>query len=197
MRSRRRPIVPLGCCLALGACAASAPQGRYEQTGGRGFAVEGRWLGYDDWEVESSGGTTELGEEGLDDVEGFGLEVSTLTVPGVVLGWNERDYLDVESTEFHLGARYPFGATDMRPYLAANARYGLGLEFPGTATTPAYETDGFWGWSAGGGLIAFLTDRVFVDVNVMYEDVFGEIDANGVDVDLQGWAGSLGLGFGF
>ena len=103
----------------------------------------------------------------------------------------------MDSTEFHLGARYAFGKTDMRPYLGANVRYGFGLRFPDSPPTPAYDSEDFWGWSAGGGLIAFLTDRVFVDVNVMYEDVFGEIDANGVDVDLQGWAGSLGLGFGF
>ena len=114
-----------------------------------------------------------------------------------MLGWDEREYEDVDSTEFYAGLRFMLARTDVRPYLAAKVRYGLGLEFPSTALTSDFESDEFWGVGAGGGLMAFATDNLFFDLNLSYEDVFEDIDAEGVDVDLDGWVGTVGVGFAF
>jgi opacity protein-like surface antigen len=195
MIGRVAPLLALLLCAACSATSSSAQ--RYEDGAPRGFAVLGRYAAFEDYEVDASAGGTAIGSDEID-LDGYGAEAIFLgSGPGFMLGWDEREYEDVDSTEFYAGVRFMLAPTDVRPYLAAKVRYGLGLEFPSTALSPDFESDEFWGYGAGGGLMAFATDNLFFDLNLSYEDVFEDIDAEGVDVDLDGWVGTVGVGFAF
>ena len=192
-------------CSATGSAGPAGPagtigpvqDGRYDPGTSAGFGVLARYTAFEDYEVDASSGGSAIGSDEID-LDGYGAEALFLrSSPAFVLGWDEREYEDVDSTEFYAGLRFLLARTDLRPYLSAKLRYGKGLEFPSTALSPAFDSDEFWGWGAGGGLMAFVSDNVFFDLNLAYEDVFDDIDAEGVDVDLDGLVGTVGVGFAF
>jgi len=189
-------ILNLSCCLAVSliSSCASTSQADYPQPNPtKNFSVEGRFMAFDDLEGEAEIGSVDLGEGDID-ATGFGAEVAFLrAMPDIILGWDEREYDDdIDSTEFYAGARFRFGSDTLQPYLEAKVRYGLGLEF-----TDSIESEDFWGWSAGGGLLLWPTAALFIDLNLAWEDTFDDIEIEGVDLGIDGLVGTVGVGFAF
>ena len=196
---RPRNLLAFAALACLSACSATSygSSARDDGRSSRGFGAMGKLVVFDDYEADASAGGTAIGSGDVE-LDGFGAEAVFFgRGPDLLLGWDDREYENVDSTEFYAGLRFPLARTDVRPYLAGKVRYGLGLEFPSTALTTEFDSDEFWGWGAGGGVLAFVSDNLFFDFNLSYEDVFDDIDAEGVDVDLDGWVGTVGVGIAF
>ena len=108
-----------------------------------------------------------------------------------VLGYNDREYGSVvNSTEFFGGVRMWLGGGSKAGYLIAVGRYSKGLETNGP------DSEDYWGYGIGGGALTQMTDNIFLDGRMMYEDLIGDIEIGANDVDLHGLVISLGIVIG-
>ena len=156
-----------------------------------GFSVHGAVLG--DFEADDDGPTgpwDELAPTALG-VQADFFRPRTALLFGVER--REYDGVDARTVQLFGGARYLFLHGRARPYVEGRVSYGLGLELPGGG-----ESDAFLGLGLGLGGILRLTPHVHLDARVAYElapDV--DLDTPAGSVDLDGWIGTLGIGFTF
>jgi hypothetical protein len=174
------------------ACAVSQPAASpYDRAEiGQRFAVAAHGVVYDDIEATPDVAGPPL--ESSVELDGWGLQAAFLGGgPDFLVGFDQREYEDVDATEWWAGLRYALGENKVRPYVLGKIRYGPGLELPGG------DSDDYVGWAAGGGVMVWATDQIYFDANLAFEDVFTEIETPGTDLDLDGWVGMVGLGFAF
>lgn len=140
----------------------------------------GAQLGYGFGNVESSNGNA-IDEDG-DGVVG-GLHAGYLFQNGQFVYGGEVDY-DFADVEFDNDA----GSLDGLGRIKAKAGYDFGgTMLYGTAGAVYGDADidggsfNDWGWTAGAGVDHFITDRVTVGGEVLYND-FGEFDDSNVDL---------------
>ena len=91
--------------------------------------------------------------------------------------------VDDDTPELVVGLRRRiFELWRLHPYLEGNLRYGADVT----------DFDEYFGWALGGGAMVDLTDRLFVNLRVMYEST--PVDAGGTNRDVEALIGTLGVG---
>ena len=177
-----RPLPALVACVLFSAC----------QSMSEGIlAVEARAVVYEDSEIDDFDAATEFGEEDLD-LSGYGLEAAFMTpIVDFIGGIDQREYEDEKATEARLGLRRRIlEFWRLHPYIAADLRYGIDLD------TGTDEVD-YTGWDAGIGALLDLTDHLFLDFRLVYEETGDDIEIGDEETSIGGIVGSVGLGWSF
>lgn len=154
------------------------------------IAIEAQAIVLDDAELDDVQNGSAFDEENLD-VSGYGLQLAIMTPIVDFLGsYGEREYADESTPEFALGLRRRFlEFWRFSPFIEANLRYGSELN-------NGFDEEDYTGWNAGVGLMLDLTDHVFINARIMYEETPIELPS-GDDADATGVIGTLGVGFMF
>lgn len=185
---RPQPILGAAALLALASCSAlTAPQ-RYGTPNQR-LMVTASKVTYDEYDASDPTNSAGLAFNSEPDVDGWSAQVDLyFKGPSVLVGYSDRDYGDAaKSDEVFAGGRYFWGGDARVFYLMGVVRVSSGLEVAGT------ESDNYWGWGLGAGSTAQMTDNFFIDVRLMYEDLFSEIDFGANEVELDGLVGTIGV----
>jgi len=147
-------------------------------------------VGYDTTHADAT--APGLGLDGAVDVEGVGVDVALMGHGAdFLLGYENREYDDVEADEFWAGLRQTWDQGRFSPYILGKVRYSDGLELPGG------DSESFVGWGLGIGVLIWATEHVYLDLNLVHEDLFQDADTPTGDIDLDGWVGTAGIGFAF
>ncbi len=109
---------------------------------------------------------------------------------GVLAGYSKREFgSNIDSKEYIGGFRYWLGGSKAG-YLIALGRYSEGLEIP------AGDSHSYWGYGVGAGTLTQMTENIFLDARLLYEQLFDDIGVGPTDVDLHGLVISLGIAIG-
>ncbi|QDU83114.1 hypothetical protein Pla163_02100 [Planctomycetes bacterium Pla163] len=152
-------------------------------------SLEARAMAYDDTEISQSGAG--FAEENVD-VSAYGLQAAIMTpILDVTASVDRREFENESSNEVAVGLRRRFlEIAFVHPYVAADLRYGFGLE------TGFDEVD-YAGWALGVGALVDISDHLFLDFKVAYERTLDDIDIGTSDEALEGVVGYVGVGLTF
>ena len=153
------------------------------------FAFSGYAVVYEDTEVDDIDAATDFDDEDVD-LKGYGGQVAFMTPIVDFLGAVEvRDYDGAEAKEAKLGLRRRiFEIWRLHPYIVGDARFGFDLD------TGVEESD-YTGWDLGLGGLLDVTDHLFLDFKLVYEQTGDDIELPSESTAIDGIVGTVGVGW--
>ena len=153
------------------------------------FAFEAYGVVYENTEIDDTDAGTDFDDEDVD-LSGYGGQVAFMTPIIDFLGSVEvREYESEEAKEAKLGLRRRFlEIWRLHPYIVGDARFGFDLD------TGIEESD-YTGWDLGLGALLDLTDHLFLDAKLVYEQTGDDIELPSEDTAIDGVVGTLGIGW--
>ncbi len=174
---------PLAALAAVAVCASC-------QSMSEGFfAFSAYGVVYEDTEIDDIDAGTSFDDDDVD-LKGYGGQVAFMTPIVDFLGAVEvRDYEDEDAKEAKLGLRRRIlEFWRLHPYIVADARFGFDLD------TGVEESD-YTGWDGGIGALLDVTEHIFLDFKLVYEQTGDDIELPSETTQIDGVVGTLGLGF--
>ena len=148
-------------------------------------------------------------DQELDSFSSYGIELERLIGNQIsaTASLDQRQYhqindIDpVKATQIAIGMRKYFGSRAVTAFLAGQLMYNFGLEFQ----TESFESDGFLGYGAGGGVNWALSEDFSIEAYLMYEGmprteshIRGDNTvSSGFEHQLSGLVGYIAIGFHF
>lgn len=153
------------------------------------FAFSGYGVIYEDTEIDDTEAGTEFDEEDVE-LKGYGGQVAFMTPIVDFLGAVEvREYEGEDAKEGKLGLRRRIlEFWRLHPYIVGDARFGFDLD------TGIEESD-YTGWDLGLGALLDVTEHLFLDFKLVYEQTGDDIELPSETTSLDGIVGTLGIGF--
>jgi opacity protein-like surface antigen len=181
------PVLALASCSAVGPAAYPREQR---------LLLTYYWLTVDQYDASGDlDATTGFTNQNEPDVDGWDLQLDVrLDALNAVVGYSDREYgFTARADEYFGGLKWFVGSENT--YFMAVGRYGPELDL--TRAGVPMNGDAYFGYGVGGGVTSQMTENIFLDVKILYEDLFSDIDVGSSGLDLDGIVGSIGVGILF